>query len=68
MEQKEIFRDIRPLNINGHMHGYTELYVDRGCWLKGMFKNNNEIGYIVENYVFSKTIYDEGTDIIFYIR
>lgn len=61
-------QDIRPINAKGQLHGYVELFIDRGCWLKGMFKNDFEVGYVIENKDIHGTIDDYGSDVIFYIR
>jgi hypothetical protein len=61
-------QEIRQYNTNGQLNGYTELCIDKGCWLKGMFKNDNEVGYFIENYLPDGIIGDNGTDIIFYIK
>lgn len=60
--------EIRPINSKDELHGYAELCIVKGCWLKGMFKNNNEVGYFIENYFHIGIIGDYGTEIKFYIK
>jgi len=38
-------KDIRNLNNEGEFHGYQELYVYNLIYVRGNFKNDEEIGY-----------------------
>jgi hypothetical protein len=52
-------KDIDPIlhfNKNGKFHGYQEWYSLDDIWLRGVFKNDDEIGYL-EDHITNETIF-----------
>ena len=63
-------KDITNTNQKGDSHGYQEWYTPRTnkLWLRGNFKNGQEIGYVESNWKGSQGIDDEATRLDFYIK
>lgn len=62
-------QDIDNINSKGENHGYQEWYNSDGkMWLRGTWKNGQEIGYEECNDVSGKSLGEEGSEVNFYIR
>jgi len=43
-------KDIEPKNEKGYFHGYQQWYdCDKKLWVRGVFKNDDEIGYLEDH-------------------
>ena len=49
-------KDIDPTDKNGKYHGYQEWYSLDDIWVRGVFKNDDEIGYL-EDHITNETIF-----------
>ena len=65
-----MIEDIDTFNDKKQRHGYQEWYLSNNeIWFRGMYKNNNPIGYAEENTYFTEVgIGQVGTEVQFYIR
>jgi hypothetical protein len=62
-------QDIGDINSKGENHGYQEWYgADGKMWLRGTWKNGQEIGYEECNDIGGKSLGEEGSEVKFYIR
>ncbi len=50
------YKDIDPTDKNGKYHGYQEWYSLDDIWVRGVFKNDDEIGYL-EDHITNETIF-----------
>ena len=62
-------QNIENSNHKGETHGYQQWYgADNKMWLRGTWKNGQEIGYEECNDVSGKSLGEEGSEANFYIR
>jgi hypothetical protein len=63
-------QNIENHNSNGDVHGYQQWYTPstNKLWLRGNWKNGEEIGYVESNWKGFQGIGDIATTIDFYIR